>query len=130
MRTHQRWASAPPVQDARCCAELAGDSSSVSQHAASAPPEDRPLHAAAAGAYFGGGACFGNGAGTSSGPSMPELMGVSPVFGDRILPRGTGLRPEQARLVLSPSHRGFLSHFARKYLSIAIWHPASTLESS
>ena len=94
---HQRWGSAPPVHELRCCANLADDSTSAGQHAASAPPDDRPTRAAlaAAGACFGdraAGACFGrdakNGAGLGRAPSVPELMGVSPIFADRVLPPG------------------------------------------
>ncbi|EIE23016.1 hypothetical protein COCSUDRAFT_63401 [Coccomyxa subellipsoidea C-169] len=88
---HQRWGSAPPVHELRCCANLADDSTSAGQHAASALPDDRPTRAAlaAAGACFGGGgagacfgdkaagACFGgdakNGAGLGRAPSVPEI---------------------------------------------------------
>lgn len=113
MRPHQRWASAPPVQERHSCAELADDSCSAGQHAASAPPEDRPPRAPAAGAsfgsnaYYGVGANSGDGARLGAGLSMPELMGVSPLFPDRILSRGQAgcavLRPEQASFVISPS---------------------------
>ncbi|BDA49949.1 hypothetical protein COCOBI_15-0770 [Coccomyxa sp. Obi] len=68
---HQRWASAPPVQDANSLQlSVKDDSSSAEPHAASAPPEARPTRAGRLG----------------RAPSTPEIMGVSPVTSERILP--------------------------------------------